>query len=431
MKIATLFATLLFASTLAADGVHVFPFAPTTATPIEVHYLSSCPARSHSIVREGREIVITALDPQCPAVLPIPIVEKVKLPELLPIGEYGLEIRQERQPFLLASTDFVVRNGAPVPFELHPSAMAPNAETPVRMSGVACDTVDCSDITIRVAGEPVLSMTVANDGAIWFIPPSHARGLLDVTVQKSDFVMTSPGALHYHRFPSGPPDLEVYEPILFPILHSTDGAFGSRWSSEATVSNPAPWPVDADYTLSGLGPCVADCDPPIEPKSFQQFYSGYPRGTVFYAPRSEAAPLAMSLRIRDSSRAEHGYGTEIPVVRERDFVHGADLRLLDVPLDPRYRVKLRLYAVEPGLAPELNGFVRIRRSEAQVHLPFTLTQKQSGHSNEPYYAEVDLPQGVLGERVNVEIVMPLDATAWAFATVTNNETQQVTIVAPQ
>ena len=431
MKIVTLLTMLLSASTIAADGAHVFPFAPTTVTPIEVHYLSSCPARSHSIVREGREIVITAIDPQCPAVLPIPIVEKVKLPELLPIGEYGLEIRQERHPFLLAWTDFVVRNGAPVPFELHPSAMYPNAETPVHMSGVACDTVDCSDITIRVAGEPVALMAVANDGAIWFGPPSHEQGLLDVTVQKSGVVMTSPGALHYYGFHSQRPDLLVYEPILFPVLHSTDGAFGSRWLSEAIVSNPAPWTVYADYTMSGLGPCVEDCDPPIAPKSFQRFYNGYPRGTVFYAPRSEAAPLAMSLRIRDASGAEHGYGTEIPVVRERDFFHGSDIRLLDVPLDPRYRVKLRIYAVEPGLAPELNGFVRIRTGEAPVHLPFTLTQKQSGHSNEPYYAEVDLPQGATGERVNVEIVMPLDATGWAFASVTNNETQQVTIVAPQ
>lgn len=427
MKIATLLTVLLFASTIAADGAHVFPFAPTTVTPIEIHYLSSCTARTHTVVREGREIVITAIDPQCPAVLPIPIVEKVKLPDLLPIGEYDVTIQHEQQPFFLASTALVVRNGGPLPFELHPSAMVPNDETPVRMSGVTCEEADCSDITILVAGEPVTSVTVADDGAIWFVPPAHEQGLLDVTVQKWDFVMISPGALHYFMRD----DLSVYEPILFPILHTTEGAFGSRWRSEATVSNPAPWTVYADYTMSGLGPCVADCNPPIEPKSLLKFHSGYARGTVFYAPRSEAAHLAMALRIRDVSGEEEGYGTDVPVVREHDFLHGEQIHLLDVPLDPRYRVKVRVYAVEPGLAPVLTGFVHIRRGDALVHLPFNLTQKQSGHSNEPYYAEVDLPQGVIGERVNVEIVMPLDATAWAFATVTNNETQQVTIVVPQ
>jgi hypothetical protein len=30
----------------------------------------------------------------------------------------------------------------------------------------------------------------------------------------------------------------------------------------------------------------------------------------------------------------------------------------------------------------------------------------------------------------VHLTLPLDATAWAFATVTNNATQQVTIVTP-
>ncbi|MGZ5472648.1 MAG: hypothetical protein ACXW31_02000 [Thermoanaerobaculia bacterium] len=130
MKIATLLTVLLFASTIAADGAHVFPFAPTTVTPIEIHYLSSCTARTHTVVREGREIVITAIDPQCPAVLPIPIVEKVKLPDLLPIGEYDVTIQHEQQPFFLASTELVVRNGGPLPFELHPSAMVPVSDPP-------------------------------------------------------------------------------------------------------------------------------------------------------------------------------------------------------------------------------------------------------------------------------------------------------------
>jgi hypothetical protein len=417
--------TLLFALPLAAEGAHVFPFAPTTATPTEVHYLSSCHARAHSVTRDGRAITVTALDPQCPQVLPIPLVERVKLPAL-PMGEYDVTIGMQGDPNPFDSTTFVVRNGGPLPFELHPSAMFPNAETPVHMSGVTCEESNCSDVTIRVAGQAVSSVTVADDGAIWFVPPAHEEGLLDVTVQKGDVITTSPGALYYYT----DEDLSVQEPILFPIIESTDGAFGSKWRSEATISNPSPWEVDADYTMHCVGPCVGPCDPPIEPKSFQQFHACYPRGTVFYAPRSEASHLAMSLRIRDISRDDEGYGTEIPVVREHDFVHGAEIRLLDVPLDPRYRVKVRLYAVEPGLAPSLSGFVRIQRDSGLLQLPFSLTKFQSYFSNEPYYAEVDLPQGAIGERVNLEIVMPLDATAWAFASVTNNETQQVTIVAP-
>jgi hypothetical protein len=427
VKTAIAVATLLFASILRAGQAHVFPFAPTTATPIEVHYVSGCHAGSHSVVREGDEITITAIDPQCVAVSPIPFVEKVNLPPV-PMGVYRVTIREEQQ--FLATMEVVVRYAGPKPFVLHPSAMDPNDELPVRMSGVTCAKADCSDVTVRVGGEPV-AITVAhdgaNDGAIWFTAPPHEPGLVDVTVQQGDVIAVSPGALYYVRND----DITANEPILFPVIASANGAFGSRWRAVATVSNPSPWPVQARYTLHNIGPCILPCDPPFEPRSFEQFQDGYPHGTVMWVPRSEAGSLALSLRIRDVSRQEQGYGTEIPVVRERDFFHGRNIQLLDVPLDPRYRVKVRVYMVDPVLAPSLTGAVRIRRGDALLDLPFTFEAARHDLVITPYYAEVDLPQGAAGERVNVQVTMPLDATGWAFAAVTNNETQQVTIVAPQ
>lgn len=423
MNTVLVLASLLFAP---VDDAHVFPFAPTTSTPVEVHYRSSCTARTHSVVREGSEITITAIDPQCPAVLPIPVVEKVRLPELLPAGLYHVTIQESRQPFFLTAMWFAVRHGGPKPFELHPSAMYSGDQLPVRMSGVRCEQADCSGVTVRVGGEPV-AITVAEDGAIWFTAPDHEPGMADVTVQQGSSVMTSPAALYYYWDDR---DFAAYTPILFPVILHAQGAFGSQWRSEATVSNPAPWTVYAEYTLHNLGPCIGPCDPPFGPKSLEKFHNGYPQGTVMWAPRSEAEQLALSLRIRDVSRQEQGYGTEIPVVRERDFFHGENIRLLDVPLDPRYRVKVRIYMIEPVLAPALNGAVRWRSGDMVLHAPFTFTRRPSAFVIAPWYAEVDLPAGTAGERVNLEVLMPLDAIGWAFATVTNNETQQVTIVAP-
>ena len=63
----------------------------------------------------------------------------------------------------------------------------------------------------------------------------------------------------------------------------------------------------------------------------------------------------------------------------------------------------------------------------KVNSSFHLTRS---NANEPWYAEIDLPPGEANERVNVHLMFPLDTTAWAFATVTNNATQQVTIVTP-
>ncbi|HEX6097025.1 MAG TPA: IPT/TIG domain-containing protein [Thermoanaerobaculia bacterium] len=428
MKIAIAFATLLLTATLAGQGTHVFPFAPTTATPVEVHYLSSCTARTHEVVREGHEITIVAHDRQCPNVLPIPLVEKVKLPEALPAGVYDVSILQEFQPFFLTGTRFVVRNGGPKPFELHPATVYPHGGDPVHVSGIACEEADCSDVTLRIDGQPV-TIEAADGGTFRFTAPDHESGLVDVTVQKQGSAVTSPGALYYRHSHQGR-DLSAEEPILLPVVHSVDGAFGSRWESEVTVSNPRPWAVDADYTLHNIGPCISDCDPPFEPKSFQKFSNGYPRGTVMWVPRSEAAELALSLRTRDVSRQQQGWGTEVPVVREQDFIHGRNIRLLDVPLDPRYRVKVRVYMIEPLLTVLRSGAVRFRRGDDLLSIPFTFTAATNGLRIEPFYAEVDLPQGVIGERLPVEIVLPLDATGWAFASITNNETQQVTIVAP-
>jgi hypothetical protein len=47
----------------------------------------------------------------------------------------------------------------------------------------------------------------------------------------------------------------------------------------------------------------------------------------------------------------------------------------------------------------------------------------------PWYAELDLSPGAENERVNVYVsIGGYESPAWAFASVTNNETQQVTIV---
>ncbi|HEY0371584.1 MAG TPA: IPT/TIG domain-containing protein [Thermoanaerobaculia bacterium] len=428
MKIAMTLATLLLTATLAAQGTHVYPFAPTTNTPIEVHYLSGCLAGSHAILLDGNDITITIRDPQCVLVLPIPFVEKVKLPPL-PAGVYNITINQELDPFFITGTRLVVRNAGMKPFELHPAEVDSSDDDLVHLDGIGCKKADCSDVTVRVDGEPV-GVSFTTNGTISFTAPFHESGLVDVSVQQGDVVTTSPAALYYMHEDSSERNLAGVTPILFPVVHTVDGAFGSRWESALTVSNPRPWEVDPEYTLNNVGPCIGPCDPPFGPKFLRTYTHGYPHGTVMWARQSEAADLAFSLRIRDVSQEEQGWGAAVPVVRGHDFIHGKNIHLLDVPLDPRYRVKVRVYMIEPVLAPSPTGVVRFRRGDQLLTMPFTLANAENGLRLVPYYAEVDLPQGAANERVHVEVVMPLDATGWAFASVTNNETQQVTIVAP-
>ena len=214
MKIANaLFAIFLTSAALAAE-MHVVPLGPTSATPVEVHYLSICEARGgHSVTRDGTLIRITALDPQCVIVLPIPMVEKVQVPGLLPPGEYRAEVRLEGDTNMYAQTEFVVRNAGPKPFEVHPFAALADgsANLPMRIVGMNCDQADCSDVTVRVDGQPVPLLST-DDYTMQFIAPDHAAGLADVSVQKTDFVSLSPAAIYF--FDDADPS--VFESVLFP-----------------------------------------------------------------------------------------------------------------------------------------------------------------------------------------------------------------------
>jgi hypothetical protein len=152
-------------------------------------------------------------------------------------------------------------------------------------------------------------------------------------------------------------------------------------------------------------------------------------------PRPEADSLAFALRVRDVSRAEEGLGTEVPVVREKDMFVNTVMTLLDVPLDPRYRVKLRVYALDPffgnaGLAASVT-LVDVRTGvRTERNIPLERSCQGPLCVAVPAYGELDLEAGQQGERVNVYISSHEESLTWSFASITNNDTQQVTIVTP-
>jgi len=406
---------------------HAYPFGPTSTTPVEIHFPTDCFSDRQTVTRVGPVIKVHVLDPQCQVTLPIELMQVVRVPELLPPGEYRIEVTLGDFDGIHAAGDFVVRNGGPKPFEVHPFAVPRfGGGLQVRLYGdqIRCETADCSDVTLRVDGTVVRPLKQARDGAIWFTAPPHAKGLVDVTVQREDFVEISPAALYYYE----EAHISVFERVLFPVLFSTGGAQGSQWVSEATLLNPRPWFVENFNTVSRFVCLSYPCGERMSPGQTYVYQHGFPRGAVLLVPRPEAPDFAFGLRVRDTSRQAEGLGTQVPVVRESDMFHGTTISLLDVPVDPRYRIKVRVYALDPLLHPTQYVTLTIRSTTTVRHtFQFQLTR---GTADEPYYAEIDLPAGAANERVNIYVRPPVDATGWAFATVTNNETQQVTIVTP-
>jgi hypothetical protein len=152
-------------------------------------------------------------------------------------------------------------------------------------------------------------------------------------------------------------------------------------------------------------------------------------------PRDGAAGLQFSLRVRDLTRQAEALGTEIPIVRERDLRSGA-VYFPDIPTDARYRVKLRIYSLQTARAPVEVRFHRMTAPFTQAGS--TLVDLSAATRDTPAYAEVDLEQifpklgaqGPFRVEVRPQASSPLPSY-WAFISITNNQTQHVTVVTPQ
>ncbi|HEV7238937.1 MAG TPA: hypothetical protein VGQ36_06815 [Thermoanaerobaculia bacterium] len=427
------FAVCLFfaAPLLAQDGrITLDPPAPTSLTPIDAHVFVLCGEKSHTVTRVGNVIKIH-VEPGVQVELcdpPVPYLVRVSI-GTLPVGEYRIEVTVGALDSIPASRAFVVRDAAQRDFEIHPFAVPTN---PFGLRLHLSSTHDAEVDRVFVGDVEISQANLTREnGAYTFPAPTRGRGLVDVRiVPKAGDSVTLPGALYYYDF-GAPIDNSVFERILFPVLFQGAGAHGSQWVSEAAIANPQPWAVE---TVNHVFPFVCifyPCGERLDPEFFISFSGhGYPHGIALIAPRAEADGLSFSLRVRDTARSAEGYGTQVPVVREGQMFRNTDLTLLDIPIDPRYRTKLRMYAFDYG---EHGAYVTIDRAGSAPSESFFVPVRRTCDFNLceaiPWYGELDLPSGNVDERVNVYVTIgDADSPAWAFASITNNETQQVTIV---
>lgn len=426
---------LLVALPLAADEpITVIPPGPTTLTPVTLRLNLWCnPITAHKFLPAAGTLIrieLTSQQGTCPSP-PFPLPYDVDLGRL-PSGEIHVEVYLNNSVF---KRTFLVRNASSEVggVEVHPFAVPTQGNgLKLRLTApVQCSDGNCTNVQVRVGAViiPAGQLRLATDGAIWFTAPAHAPGFVNVTVTTNNHTYTGNNVLYYYD-PAAPPDLTLWERVLFPVLFSSAGANGSQWVSEAAISNPTRWFVET-YNEIGPGHCIDFGCNEREPASFFDFSGqGYPHGVALLVPRGESERLGYSLRVRDVARQAEGFGTEVPVVRDSKLVMDADLTLLDVPIDPLYRTKLRVYVFHDD---NHGANVRVQRGTKFSNIPVTLTRDCEGNAcvSTPWYGEVDLAPGSPGERVNLYIhTNAVGSLSWAFASVTNNETQQVTIVTP-
>lgn len=234
---------------------------------------------------------------------------------------------------------------------------------------------------------------------------------------------------------------------LVPITaHEVPGAHGSLWSSELTVLNP----FSETLQLRGrfceeneLSLCVATVDAPFDVSTnVSLFPSTGNEGAFLYAPRFASFEFAKQLRVRDVAHDEDNFGSEVPVVDvETDFAFTQ--RLLDVPTDPRYRALLRIYGPDDAAIRVAVNVYSPAGGEAIEQREFVLNGKATATEFpfSPSYLAVDPITDVVRAsghaRVRVDVLVvafpdpPPPSTLWAFISITNNTTNQFTVITPQ
>lgn len=239
---------------------------------------------------------------------------------------------------------------------------------------------------------------------------------------------------------------QLYERVLLPIGPvgaPLPGQNGSSWTVEIVGRNNAAEPVYATPLppLPG-GIYVSYPQPQAAHATFRPgpLFADPGVGEFLFVSAGHGDDVAVSIRVRDLSRQLQTWATAVPVVRQRD-VFTRVLTLLDIPSAPEFRVTLRVYDFDEAAGRRVE--VRIYREGTDS--PVTTRQldlrKYSNGTDRFFFlpgaASIGnvtdaLPDLPAIEKVRIEVVpLTQGLRFWAFASITNNSTQHVTLALPQ
>lgn len=474
-------AIALLVSFLAAPAfalnVWFDPPNPDALTHVVAHVTGSISAcgpvvkATHAIQPGPRNLVSITLElPPCgitPPLQPVDIAEDLGL---LPAGVYDVSVGQEGILIGLGSATLAVRDANPA-YRVMPDVgsiaggdavqiVGPNITFPCPGSGplveVCWPTIYIDDVIAERVQLPPLSnsMTVRT--------PAHTAGPVDVRIVWPMGLYRLSAAFDYYD-PAKVPDAAFFTPALFPVVFGGDGAYGAKWQTEASLYNGSDSVLDTaplPRLFNAVNFCVYDPSIPCDERLASHramttviaAASSRPGGYLMYVPRHAASQLSFGTRVRDLSRQSQDLGTEIPVVRESDLRAGR-FSLVNVPTDARYRLTVRAYrldapqasAIPPGSGiPPMDPISSIRMRITPLFVvdpaaaPLVDTDIPLGFVSAGFFSSTinDLLAAYPQLRGAGPLRLEFDAatsrpSAWAMVSITNNETQHVTVVSPQ
>jgi hypothetical protein len=284
--------------------------------------------------------------------------------------------------------------------------------------GAGCPNANCPTPAVTFDGVRATVSSASNESIVVQAPP-HDHGPIDVMIN----AVLIRGAVEYYDLPEDP---AFFEPVLFPTMVTGSGAFGSLWSTEAALRNDNEYPLPLTRTIFGTVDAHATA---------LIAHADEPSGYLFMIARDAAPRMTFGILAKDLSRHAEGLGTQLPVVREHQFFD-RPFSILNVPSDTRYRVTLRLYAIDGATRSLPIRILPLNTNEVLVDdtllfgyaesSPATLLSSVTGDLLTKY------PQlaGKGPLRIEINGVSNRPVT-WGFVSVTNNQTQNITVLTPQ
>ena len=321
---------------------------------------------------------------------------------------------------------------------LSPTSGAAAGGTTVTITGTlgGCPIVPpCPAPTVRFGNSTPITATEVSGNEVTVRTPPHEAGTVDVfvTTRNGQTIVLDEAFTFVANTYAG------WERIMIPVaVQSIGGNFNSIWTSEIAAYNAGTEPIHMEPCI--LAACTVPPNPsaPLPPNQARslRFRNRFDApATIMWVPVNEVAGLRLSARFRDTTGDDQSLGSELPVVRESELGAGT-LHILDVPTDPRYRVNLRVY----DLDAKANNSITIRSismvgSETKSMGPVSIAIVEEEVSEHYGYAQVAI-DSIVGTSqfpsVRLEVTPSNPTTRlWGFVTVTNNITQETTVISPQ
>lgn len=321
----------------------------------------------------------------------------------------------------------------------------------------------CLPVEITFDGVAATSVRVESDSRITLLTPEQNLGELALY---HDYVPTAvkikigayEGLWWNFRYSDAvypPPDVSRFQRILVPVYNCRlGGVNGSSWCTDLSAFNPSDdgaviYPVYTGWKAGKIAGAVLPSEHfvAIDLLIPGDFYEVAPRvGRILYVDPDHADSLRLNLRVYDRSRTTATWGTEVPLVRENELRTNA-IEIFPVPTNTLFRQSLRIYDPFRTAGAEVEvRFYTAKTAKLITTRRVALTVYErtvydgSADLSFPGLAEFnnllaevpELANMAYSPELRIEIV-PLTPGLrfWAMVSLTNNETQQVTLLTPQ